>query len=312
MQSNESVAPYNPTSGARIPVAETGEAMKLIGQLGQFSKFTIIAAGLLLVVMLGVASYLSGPDVSFLIFYTAPVFLAAWYVGRGAGLLMCAASALSWLLATAGTFDHYSNQLIPYWNVAVRLGFMLILAHLASAFKKSLEHEREMARTDFLTGVFNGRHFDELADAELNRARRHAHPFTVAYMDVDDFKLVNDRHGHSAGDQLLREIADSLRQHVRVVDLVARRGGDEFVILMPETDADAAQTVIRRVRRPLVEVASAHGWPVTFSIGVVTWDTPPHSVDEMIRAADDQMYAAKRYGKNTIRHKVSNDAAHAA
>jgi len=286
--------------------------MKLIEQLGRFSKPTIIAAGLLLVALLGVANYLSGPDVSFLIFYTAPVFLAAWYVGRGAGLLMCAASALTWLLATTGTFDHYSTPLIPYWNVAVRLGFMLILAHLASAFKMSLEHEREMARKDFLTGTFNGRHFDELADAEINRARRHGHPFTVAYMDVDDFKLVNDRYGHSAGDQLLREMADALRQNVRVVDVVARIGGDEFVILMPETDADAAQTVIRRARRRLLEVASAHGWPVTFSIGVVTWDTPPHSVDEMLRAADEQMYAVKRHGKNAIRHKSSNAPAHAA
>ena len=136
--------------------------MKLFEHLERRSKFTIFTAGLLLVVLLGVGNYLSGPDVSFLIFYTAPVFLAAWYVGRGAGLLMCAASALSWLLALSGTFDHYSTPLIPFWNVAVRLGFMLMLAHLAAAFKKSLEHERELARTDFLTG-FNGRFFHELA-----------------------------------------------------------------------------------------------------------------------------------------------------
>jgi diguanylate cyclase (GGDEF)-like protein len=286
--------------------------MRLFERAGRFSGFTVMTGGLLLVALLGVANYLSGPDVSFLIFYTAPVFFAAWYVGRGAGFLMCAASALSWLLAASGTFDHYASPLTPYWNVAVRLGFMLILAHIASAFKKSLDHEREMARTDFLTGAFNVRHFDELAAAEINRARRHGHPFTVAYMDVDDFKLVNDRQGHSAGDRLLRLVADTVRQNVRVVDAVARLGGDEFAVLMPETGADAAETVVRRVRRRLLEAVSAEGWPVTFSVGVVTWDSPPESVDEMLRAADRLMYAAKRHGKNAVRHKVSNVRPNAA
>ncbi len=278
----------------------------------RFSDFTIITAGLAFVALLGVANYLSGPDVSFLIFYTAPVFLVAWYVGRGAGLLMCAASALSWLLAALGTFEHYAIPLTVYWNVAVRLGFMLILAHLAAAFKKSLEQERAVARTDFLTGAINRRHFDELAAAEIARSRRHAHPFTVAYMDVDDFKLVNDRHGHSAGDRLLRLAADAIRRNVREVDVVARLGGDEFAVLMPETGADAAETVVRRVRRRLLEVVRAEGWPVTFSVGVVTWDAPPDSVDEMLRAADRQMYAAKRGGKNAVRHTVSNARPNAA
>ena len=286
--------------------------MKLLERVGRFSKVTIITAGLLLVALLGVANYLSGPDVSFLIFYTAPIFLAAWYVGRGAGLLMCAASALSWLLAASGTFDHYASPLMLYWNVAVRLGFMLILSHIASAFKKSLEQEREMARTDFLTGAFNGRHFDGLAAAEISRARRHNHPFTVAYMDVDDFKLVNDRHGHSAGDRLLRVVAETIRRNVRVVDSVARLGGDEFAVLMPETGAEAAEVVVRRVRRRLLEAARAEGWPVTFSVGVVTWDTPPDSVDELLRAADEQMYTAKRLGKNAVRHKVSHARPNAA
>jgi diguanylate cyclase (GGDEF)-like protein len=93
---------------------------------------------------------------------------------------------------------------------------------------------------------------------------------------------------------------------------VARLGGDEFAILMPETGEDAARTVVRRVRHRLLEVMRAEGWPVTFSIGVVTWDTPPDSVDEMLRAADDLMYTAKRHGKNAIRHKSSACPANAA
>jgi diguanylate cyclase (GGDEF)-like protein len=276
------------------------------------SRPFIFVVGLLLVILLGVADYLNGPDVSFLIFYAVPVFLAAWYAGRRAGLWMCAASGLAWLVGAYATTGHFSSPVIAYWNAAVRLGFIVILAHLVASFKISLEHERELARTDYLTGALNGRSFGELAASEINRARRHSHPFTVAFMDVDDFKLVNDRHGHSAGDRLLKAVADSVRQTVRAVDSVARLGGDEFAVLMPETGKAAAQVVIRRVRRQLLEAARSQGLPVTFSIGVVTWDTPPASVDEMLRAADELMYAAKRLGKGIIRHAVSPPPANAA
>jgi diguanylate cyclase (GGDEF)-like protein len=172
--------------------------------------------------------------------------------------------------------------------------------------------ERELARTDYLTGAVNGRSFAELAEAEINRARRNEHPFSVAFMDVDDFKLVNDREGHSAGDRLLQLVSDTIRHNVRNVDTVARLGGDEFAVLMPETGDDAAQVVIRRVRRELLDVVKRRGWPVTFSVGVVTWDIPPTSVDDVLRAADDLMYTAKRLGKNTVRHTNANKPANAA
>jgi diguanylate cyclase (GGDEF)-like protein len=280
--------------------------------LRQRSGRFIYAVGLLLVLLLGIIDYLNGPDVSWLIFYVVPVFIASWHAGRRAGFLMCAASGISWFVVAHATTGHFTNPIIAYWNASVRLGFMVILAHIVAAFKTSLEHEREMARTDYLTGAYNGRSFSELAEAEIRRARRHMHPFSVAYMDVDDFKLVNDRLGHTAGDRLLKIVVDTIRQGVRDVDVVARLGGDEFAILMPETGEAAAQVVIRRVRRQLAEGVRCHGWPVTFSIGVVTWDTPPATVDELLRAADDLMYAAKRLGKNTVRHSVSNEPANAA
>jgi diguanylate cyclase (GGDEF)-like protein len=286
--------------------------MKLNAFLERRSRAFIYVACLLLVVLLGVADYLNGPDISLLVFYAVPVLVAAWYAGRRAGFLMCAAGGLSYLAGAYVTTGHFSHPLIPYWNAAARLGLILILAHLIASFKRSFERERELARTDYLTGAFNGRSFGEVAEAEISRARRHAHPFTVAYMDVDDFKLVNDRHGHSAGDRLLQSVADTIRKNVRDIDTVARLGGDEFAVLMPETDEKAARTVVCRVRRQLGEVARLHGWHVTFSIGVVTWEIPPASVDEMLHAADDLMYSAKRLGKNTVRHAVSNSTANAA
>jgi len=260
--------------------------------------------------LLGVVDYLNGPDVSFLVFYTAPLYIATWYAGRRVGLLVCGAIGLSWLLGAHLTSGHFSHPLIGYWNAAVRLGFMLLMTHVVAAFKKSLEQEQEMARTDFLTGAVNGRHFAELASAEIGRARRHAHPFSVAYMDVDDFKLVNDQLGHSAGDRLLKSVAETLRREVRSIDVVARLGGDEFAVLMPETDERAARAAVARLRQRLALSAHRHGRPVTFSIGVVTWEEPPASFDEMLRRADELMYAAKRHGKNAVRHSSHQHSSH--
>ncbi|MDT7809980.1 MAG: hypothetical protein QOJ70_3793 [Acidobacteriota bacterium] len=276
------------------------------------SRRFVITAALLLVSLLGLADYLNGPDVSLLIFYVVPVFIAAWYAGRGAGFLVCAASGLAWFAVAYATSEHFSSPLIAYWNALVHLGSTLILAHLVASFRRSLSHESELARTDYLTGSFNGRSFTEAAEAEINRARRHNHIFSVAFMDVDDFKLINDRLGHSAGDRLLRLVADTVRRSVRAIDVVARLGGDEFAVLMPETDERAAQVVIRRVRRQLLEAARTEGWPVTFSAGLITWVEPPSGVDEMLRAADEMMYSAKRHGKNTVRHTVWPRPANAA
>lgn len=286
--------------------------MNAIEILSRRSKPFLVTLGLLLVASLAILNYLSGPAVSFLIFYIAPIFLTAWFVGRRAGLLMCAASGLSWIVVAELRWDHYSSRAVPYWNVAVMLGFIVILTHIVSAFKRSHEKERELARTDYLTGAFNFRSFAEMAEFEINRARRNNQPFTVAYMDVDDFKIVNDRYGHSTGDRLLKSVAETIRRDVRAVDMVARLGGDEFAILMPETGTGAAEIVMRRVRRNLLEVARQNDWPVSFSLGVVTWDFPPANVDEMLRAADGLMYVAKRNGKNRILHKVWSIPATAA
>src|SRR4051812_34754430 len=123
------------------------------------SRPFIFVAGLLLVFLLGGVDYLNGPDVSFLIFYVVPVFVAAWYAGRRAGLWMCAASGLAWLVGAYASTGHFTSPFIAYWNASVRLGFMVIFARLVASFKLSLEHERELARTDYLTDALNGRSF---------------------------------------------------------------------------------------------------------------------------------------------------------
>ena len=139
---------------------------------------------------------------------------------------------------------------------------------------------------------------------EINRARRYDHPFTVVSIDLDNFKTVNDCFGHSTGDILLRLVARTIQQNIRVTDTVARLGGDEFAILLPETGRNVAEAILRKVQNINLDIMRRHGWPVTFSIGVATFTSPPSAVDETLRISDQLMYSAKNSGKNSIQYEV--------
>ncbi len=282
--------------------------MPLIERLGRRSPSFLLILGLLLVVLQGLINYWAGPDLSFTLCYVLTVSLVAWLIGRRAGIVMACVSALSYF-ATEKLITHFDPEpLLPYLNATTRLGEFLFVAYFISALRRSLEQERELARTDDLTGLLNRRSFMEVANHEINRARRFRHPFTVAYMDVDNFKAVNDQHGHSTGDTVLRELSLTIKQHLREIDVIARLGGDEFVILMPETGDAAAGVVMRRVQQQIMAVVERGGWPISFSIGIVTWTTPPRTVDFMLKRADDAMYAVKNGGKNHVAHlKLSGE-----
>ncbi len=282
--------------------------MTILERLGQRSKSFLLTLGFLLVVLQSVINYLIGPDITLFIFYLLPVSLVAWLVSRRAAIFISLASAAGYFLTEqfAGHFDE--RPLFPYFNALAQLGAFLFVSYFVSALRFSHQHERELARTDDLTGVINRRSFFEASQQEINRARRNRHPFTVAYMDVDDFKLINDRYGHSIGDVVLKSVSHMIKSSIREIDVVARLGGDEFVILMPETDEAAAQTVVSRVHDSIMTKIHEHGWPITFSIGVVTWTTPPRTVDLMLKQADEAMYEVKNNGKNQVtHHKLSGE-----
>ncbi len=276
------------------------------GWLRRQSKARFAIAGCVLVVGLGYLDYATGPDISPVVFYLIPILLIAWYAGRGPGALMAVASALVSLLADALTGEHYPHPAIPYWNGVARLAAFFVVSYTVSALRASIDREKELARTDPLTGVGNVRAFHEGATAELARARRYQHPFTIAYIDLDEFKVVNDRLGHSAGDAVLRTVANAISGALRQSDVVARMGGDEFAILLPETGAAPARLAIQKLRQALSEIVAAHGWRITASIGVATYLTPPDAVDEIVRSADTLMYAAKNGGKNAVEHTTFN------
>ncbi len=255
---------------------------------------------LALIAVLAVIDYATGPDLSVFIFYLVPVFLSTWLISNIAGILMSLLSAVAWSLSDLLSSRTYSDAIIPYWNLLMELLFFLIIVYLLSLLKGSLEHERRMARTDPLTGAVNSRHFRDLAQTEISRAGRYGHVFTFVYFDVDDFKAVNDRYGHSEGDVLLKLTVTTIHQHIRASDLLARIGGDEFVMLLPETDRTTARSVLGKVRRELDQAVQARGWTVTFSFGMMTFNEAPVSLHEMMKRTDELMYRSKREGKNRV------------
>ena len=268
--------------------------------LNNASKQGLIATGLILIILIGFLDWYTGGELVFSTFYLLPVALVSWYVDRRNGMILAFVSAFVKLTADLADNLTTSHILIPYWNALMRLCIFTIMAYLLSALQTAYDQARNQARTDYLTGAANSRYFNERTELEIYRAHRYQHPLSLAYLDVDNFKLVNDRFGHAAGDQLLQRISKTMLCRLRQSDLVARLGGDEFAILMPETDYSQAQNAVNKIKQALQAEMDTGNWPATFSFGLATFDSPPGNIDEMIKAADQLAYQAKAIGKNTI------------
>jgi diguanylate cyclase (GGDEF)-like protein/PAS domain S-box-containing protein len=178
-----------------------------------------------------------------------------------------------------------------------------LLEDTHSELQRMFAHEQVLARTDGLTNLYNRRHFFELATREFNAALRYQRPLTIVLFDVDGFKQANDTFGHAMGDEILILIAQTASAQVRDVDVLARYGGDEFIILLPQTQVQQALLVAERVREQIAvaRVESDHGpFAVTISMGVAEMVHTPqdHSVEDAIRRADQALYAAKAQGNN--------------
>ena len=218
---------------------------------------------------------------------------------------MCLFAAMLWLAADELSGHAYSSPLIPYWNAFVRLGYFASVAYLASRLREEQATQSKLARADSLTCLPNRRAFLEVADRESRRSRRLKLPLTLAYVDLDNFKMVNDKYGHNIGDELLRVVGHALRSGVRVSDTVARIGGDEFAILLPDTNQSGAEVLLEGLRGSLLKAMRAKDWPVTFSIGSITFPGGA-SIEEMIRRADALMYEVKKGGKGSINFDLTS------
>jgi diguanylate cyclase (GGDEF)-like protein len=260
-----------------------------------------LTLAIVLLAMVGCVDLLTGYEVSVGFFYLFPICMAAWYAGSRPGRVLALTGAVVWFLADAEAGRLYSNDAIRYWNASIRFGFFFTGAVAVSRIRELLEVQTRASEIDGLTGLLNSQTFEERVSLEAARARRYGRPFAISYLDLDNFKVVNDTHGHSVGDDVLKRVATELLQRTRPSDCCARLGGDEFAVLLPETDVEGAeafgQSLCSRVRAHM----EYKSWPVSLSIGTAVFGPEIEAtVDEMLHASDQLMYEAKKAGKNRV------------
>jgi diguanylate cyclase (GGDEF)-like protein len=278
-------------------------------RLDRCNRAEILAMAVLGLLVVGGVDFITGFEISVSVFYLGPLALAAWYAGRGSGIIAATLASIFWFIADFASGHPYSHQMIAIWNALVLFGLYIITATLISKLRQSLCMLQTLAQTDVLTGLYNRREFNTRLGLTLAYARRHDSVFSVAYIDVDDFKAVNDSKGHTGGDRVLQTIANVLKHSIRSYDTAARLGGDEFSLLLPDLDHDAARHFITKISYNLKQVPELNDWGISCSIGVVTFQAPEISPERALASADELMYQVKHKGKGAIEFSVYKQAA---
>jgi diguanylate cyclase (GGDEF)-like protein len=258
-------------------------------------RVVVLAVGL--VAFVAWIDLVTGEQLSVSIFYVGPVFLLTWFVSRRAGVagaFLCAGARLALALGT----DSPVPRLVAVWNTDVELGLFLLCAFAFGTLKETLDREQVRSRTDLLTGVASRRAFFDRLEIEIERSRRDGSTTTLAYVDLDDFKDVNDRLGHASGDALLQRTAQRMVSWLRATDFVARIGGDEFAILLPRTDAEAGRRLLTELSSKLLEATETGA--VSLSVGAITFGPTDENADELLGRADEHMYRVKSQGKKSV------------
>jgi diguanylate cyclase (GGDEF)-like protein len=227
-------------------------------------------------------------------FYLFPILLVAWNCGRGWGLVFAVAAVTTAVVQVTQQDSPYIKPVHLYIAYANVLLEYVIAVLLTAAVRKLYNQERFTARVDMLTGARNRKGFQEALANEIARHERKGSTFCLAYIDCDNFKQVNDNYGHSEGDRVLKAIADVALETLRRSDTVARIGGDEFALILPETGRTEALFVVDKLQYKLRAVTGARQWRVSFSIGVAVFDKTPGDETAAMEFADRLMYTAKK------------------
>ncbi|MEO8038139.1 MAG: GGDEF domain-containing protein [Betaproteobacteria bacterium] len=279
-----------------------------VGQLRDFepgrgARIAVMLATGALTLLLALVGIATEARFTFSLLLLVPTMVAAWYLGRRVGFLVAALAVTTWFgtdLVVSGDL----RAIDPWVNLCVRaIVFGLVVAVFAG-LREALRELNTLAHHDALTGLANRRLFAATIASECERAARFGHPVAVASIDLDGFKALNDRRGHAAGDAVLVEVGRWLTQDLRVVDCAARMGGDEFAVLLPECDPEAAHSWVVRVRSAWERRAPYRDHAVGVSMGIVTFVPPLPPAEAMLSVADAEMYQAKRDAKGSTRERV--------
>lgn len=262
--------------------------------------------GLAIIIVLATAfiDYITGNQLELSVFYIIPIAITVLKTDKKYVLPVAVLSALTESgIKILGTVN-YSDIFIYYWNIIINSSNYILIAFLGLNLKSAYENEKTLARVDFLTGILNWKAFYEILEREVKRVKRCKQVLSVAYIDCDNFKHVNDVLGHHEGNNVLAIVASTIEKAIRQTDYVARLGGDEFAILLTDASSKDAALVIYKIKRLLLAEMAKYNYPVTFSIGLASFEKNPVSADEILRIADSLMYQVKNNYKNNIKHEV--------
>ncbi len=254
------------------------------------------------IVFLGAVRTATDAEFAFASIALLPVLVIAWMESRGKAVFVAFVAAAVWTVGDIASERQFSAVWIPWANAVTRLMTYGFVAILASQVRLQFAREHEYATRDALTGLQNRRVFLEAGGYEVERSKRYKLPLTVIFLDLDDFKQLNDSRGHGVGDSALKAVSRALLDTLRSSDRVARLGGDEFAALLPEIGYEAAVDAGRKL-----SVAVNHALrgfqPAQVSVGVAWFADIDRSFLQMLQAADDLMYEVKQSGKGEMRSR---------
>lgn len=263
-------------------------------------RLVLLVGGGAWIALTGVLDYLTGVEYRLFPLYLLPICLVGWRLGYPSTIAAAWLSAATWAVANYLGGMTYSSHAVWVVNTITQGVSFNIVGVLVVVSRQALALAETRSRTDTLTGLLRTWAFSAEATRVIALCERHRRPLTVAYLDLDHFKQVNDRYGHARGDQVLATVASTLLEAGRDTDLVARLGGDEFALLLPETDLAGAAIVLERVRANVIKALVGETVRVTVSIGAVTSRSSHQPIEDLLQRADKHLYEAKEKGKDRV------------
>lgn len=263
-----------------------------------------LSLGMVLLLLIAAIDYATGFTLRFTILYLLSLLILTWVTSRLFGILLSVVACTSWAYIDVISGRYNDDPGLLYWDWGASLFGFIVLVIGLSALRRALDNAYFQSRKDSLTGLINKAGFYQIVSAELEMCRRYKRTLSIAYIDCDNFKQVNDLYGHHVGDNLLRTISRTMQRKLRGSDLPGRLGGDEFAVMLPETSAEACRMVIEMLQQRLLHEMKENDWPVTFSIGIATFVRMPASIEDMIHQADKLMYSVKHTSKGAIKQEV--------
>lgn len=264
----------------------------------------IFTLSIMFILFMGYIDFITGHELVFSIFYLIPVTIIAWFNGKNSAFFASLLCGITGFYVFICSGEEYESILYPVWDCVVLVLMFIIISALIARMKNQMNIITSITRTDPLTGCYNRKYFYETVNRELEKSKRNGTTVGLAYIDLDNFKTINDTMGHKAGDFLLVKTAESVNHVIRTVDSLFRLGGDEFAILINNPVPSELSSMFARIEDRLHnDLPDMYRGLVTFSIGVVTCLSCSITAEDLVEMADNLMYEVKKSGKNNVLYR---------